>query len=333
MPWVAPVTRAVRRGGHGTKIITFRHDSAAATPRRPAQCRTAAAGRASGFLAAAAAGAAPSSPTAAHGLGDRAPLRGRDPGAARPASADPARGAVDRQAHRGRGGPRDLPDGRWRNGALAPPGRAARPGAGHRPGGRRSGPALGAAGEPARRSLRQPHQRRAHAALRHARPGAVRERRDLRQAGAGAPPDGEPHRALHPPARDHPGPDHAGHPVGGARGLRSLAAGPADRRGAAVAAGRDPLRLARVLAALLLDARAAPARLPALHRGQRRLRQGAQALRPVGFPGGALRPAVAGVLRGQQGARGAAEPGLEPALHASAPWGITRPTPSSSISR
>ena len=47
--------------------------------------------------------------------------------------------------------------------------------------------------------------------------------------------------------------------------------------------------------------------------GQRRLRQGAQAVRAVGLPGRPLRPALAGVLRGQQGALGAPEPGIEPA--------------------
>ena len=87
--------------------------------------------------------------------------------------------------------------------------------------------------------------------------------------------------------------DHAGHPGRGAGGVRALAAGAAGRRGAALAPGRDPLRLAGLFAALLLDPRAPPARLPALHRRQRHLGQGAQALRAVGLPGRALRPAVA----------------------------------------
>ena len=197
--------------------------------------------------------------------------------------------------------------------SLGAPRRAARAGAGHRAGGRGARAGLRAAGEPAGRSLRQPHQRRADAPLRDARPGAVRERRDLRQAGAGPAADGGPHRAVHPAARDHPGPDHPGDARRGAGGLRAVAAAPARRRGAAVAAGRDPLRLAGLLAALLLDARAAPARLPALHRRQRHLRQGAQALRPLRLPGRTVRPPVAGVLRGQQVAGDPPEPGVEPA--------------------
>ena len=113
----------------------------------------------------------------------------------------------------------------------------------------------------------------------------------LRQARAGPAADGGPDRALHPAAADGAGRDHAGHAGRRARGLRPLAARPAGDRGAALASGRDPLRLARLLAALLLDPGAAAARLSPLHRRQRRLRQGAQALRAVGLPGGPLRPA------------------------------------------
>ena len=120
--------------------------------------------------------------------------------------------------------------------------------------------------------------------------------------------------------------DHPRHPGRGARGVRALAAGPAGDRGAPLAPGRDPLRLAGLLAALLLDARATPARLPALHRRERHLGEGAQALRPVGLPGRPLRPALPGVLRGEQGARGPAEPGLERCWPRSGRWATTRPT-------
>ncbi len=56
------------------------------------------------------------------------------------------------------------------------------------------------------------------------------------------------------------------------------------------------------------------ARLPPLHRRQRHLGQGAQALRALRFPGGPIRSAVAGVLRGQQGAVGPPEHRLHSAL-------------------
>ena len=48
-----------------------------------------------------------------------------------------------------------------------------------------------------------------------------------------------------------------------------------------------------LLAALLLDPGAPAARLPALHRRERHLGQGAEAVRAVGLPGRPLRPAVA----------------------------------------
>ena len=124
------------------------------------------------------------------GVAYRAALRGGDPGAARRPVAGAARGALDRQADRGRGGARGR---RGRPGrrvdwtrlaellalelAIALVGEGA-------------GPAVGAAREPAGRPLRQPHQRRAHAPRGHARSGAVRGRRALRQARAGPAADG-----------------------------------------------------------------------------------------------------------------------------------------------
>ena len=79
--------------------------------------------------------------------------------------------------------------------------------------------------------------------------------------------------------------DHPGDAQRRPGGVRPLAAGAAGDRRAAVAAGRDPLRLPGLFAAVFLDSRAPHPGLPALHRRQRRLGQGAQALRPVGFPG------------------------------------------------
>ena len=218
----------------------------------------------------------------------------------------------------------------WSMAAAAIPwtrlGAAARARAGHRAGRRGTLPGVRAAGEPAGRPVRQPHQRRADAARRHPRPGAVRGRRGVRQAGARPPADGGPDRALHPAARLHPGRDHPGHPRRGARGVRSLAAAPAGDRGAALAARRDPLRLAGLLAALLLDPGTAPARLPPLHRRERHLRQGAQALRPVRLPGGPLRPALPGILRGQQGARASGAAWSPACWPRWAPWATTGPT-------
>src|SRR5207244_13018862 len=93
-------------------------------------------------------------------------------------------------------------------------------------------------------------------------------------------------------------------------GAAPLAPVAARRRGAAVVAGRDALRGSRLLTALLLDAGAAAARLPALRRGLGRDGEGGQALRPVGLPGGPLRQALGRVLRGEQAASGAVVPRL-----------------------
>ena len=180
------------RGGHGKKIISFRHDFAASAPRRPAQHRRRGETRgAPGLLAGAAPGAATPAPPAAHGVGDRAAVRRRAFSLLRIARAlvplavlwvgklivDEVVVAV---AVVGAGGP--IPWVRLAE-LLALELGIALVGEGLEP-------ALRAAGEPARRSLRQPDQRRAHAPLRDARPGAVRGRRDLRQAGAGPPADG-----------------------------------------------------------------------------------------------------------------------------------------------
>src|SRR5439155_21011703 len=104
----------------------------------------------------------------------------------------------------------------------------------------------------------------AHAARRHARYRPVRGRRDLRSSRARPPPDRRPYRPVHAAAGDGTRPYHAD--LVGERAARPIAlvtAAP-DRRGAARFPRRSALCLARLLAALQVDAGAAAARLSAL---------------------------------------------------------------------
>jgi hypothetical protein len=91
-----------------------------------------------------------------------------------------------------------------------------------------------------------------------------------------------------------------------ARRLRRAAARPARRLGGARRARRGALRGARLLAALPLDPRAAPARLPALRGGERPHGQGGAALRARAVAGGALQGARRPLRRRQPAAGGAA---------------------------
>jgi hypothetical protein len=165
--------------------------------------------------------------------------------------------------------------------------------------GRNPCPYLVPPGESAGRPVRQPHQRSIDAARGITRSPAAGGRRGLRQAGAGSPADGGADRPLHRHTRQPPGPDHArlaGHCDHGLRPLAAVAPRPGS---SAFVPRRDSLRRARLLAALLLDSGTAPARLPALHRRERCLRQGSEALWPLRLSGRAVRPALGRVLRGQ----------------------------------
>src|SRR5207245_10761378 len=129
-----------------------------------------------------------------------------------------------------------------------------------------------------------------------------------RPPGAGAAPAGGAHRPDRPAALHETGHHHARLARRRAAGAAPLAPVAARRRGAAVVSGRDALRGSRLLTALLLDAGAAAARLPALRRGLGRDGEGGQALRPVGLPGVPLRQALGPVVRAEQWASRPAEP-------------------------
>src|SRR3954469_22680210 len=269
IPSVAPVTSAVPDMGGKIAALPSVHGAPPAASRGSSQLQRPPPARGPGRLLARA-GASPQAPAppAAAGVGDRAAIRGRHPGAAGAPLAGAARGALGRQAHRGRSGDRGRNGPRGRCHSMDPAGPAAPARARDRAGGGRPLPGERATGESARRPVREPHQRGADATCGHPRPGAVRGFGGVRQAGASPAADGWTDRPLFAAAGVDPGRDHAGHPRRGARGLRALAAAPPGDRGSPIAAGGNALRLTRLFAALFLDAGAAPARLPAVHRRQ-----------------------------------------------------------------
>ncbi len=261
------------------------------------------------------AGAPPGAPESADAapsrVDHRAPLCGRHPVAPDSPGGRPFGRPVGGKAHRRRGGRRHRQA--RRGDYLGEARHAARDRVRDRHYGRGLVPTLGAVGELAGRSLREPDQRGPHAARRHPRPGAVRGPGSLRQAGAGAAADGQPDRVVHAAALDPPGPDHAPHALRRAGRLCAVAPGAARDRGPPVPAGRNALRRAGLLAALLVDARAAPPRLSPLRGRQRHLGQGGEALRTLGLSRGTVRPLEPGILRRQQGVGRQAEPRVQPA--------------------